>query len=657
MAAKTASAAVEEREPADREHATNGVAPAPDAVTAAAPKIPLEPPPALDETAEAAPPSIMAWRWRRIVARLAEAPVRLARLDALIVIALFLAALPVRWDAARGDLWLDEAAYALASVRGFEANRWDAPNPSAADPENQLVALRHFHPPLTIHLLRLASFWGTDGRTLRAPFVMVGGLTVVLVYLCALSLLSARRRRDGVPTPTNGLLSRWAALLAAIVVLFTPAQIRAGSHALPWGLITLWLLGVAWTLLKYDETRRARWLVGMSGALGGMFVTSEYLLPTLLAVACAAPFLFWHDVRGPAASSTRRWHLGAALGAGGVVFLAIGLALWPSGLTGGTVTMLRHYIAMADDAWPVEVGGRLYERAPKWAYAFWYARDYLPYLVLYALGALAALNLLTRRHLGAGGAGLLAFTSVILLVAHKSHIIGPEYLAHALPLLTILGGLFFQRAVVAATSVHRLLALPVAAGLTLFVACGVIPHRAPVPLSGMEPRSDRERWPHAARFLAERWRPGDRILAPQYAQAGRWYLLYGAGVPASEWQVEALPERAARAKLFGELITGVYRYVVVGSTFSDYPTVDNSIRHLLRRWPVVWRSDEGGTGPSRLVIYELPPVIAAPRPAARRTPPPKPAPPAPARPARESAYDDLPDDLIELLHLPFFSDP
>src|SRR4051794_38879234 len=44
---------------------------------------------------------------------------------------------------ARGDLYSDEADYALASVTGFEANRWDQSD-SPKEPD-RLVAARHFH--------------------------------------------------------------------------------------------------------------------------------------------------------------------------------------------------------------------------------------------------------------------------------------------------------------------------------------------------------------------------------------------------------------------------------------------------------------------------------------------------------------------------------
>jgi hypothetical protein len=304
-----------------------------------------------------------------------------------------------------------------------------------------------------------------------------------------------------------------------------------------------------------------------------MFATSEYLLPTLVAVACAAPWVFWRDLTGgrggDASNRTARWwRIGVGLLTGGALFLAVGWALWPAGLTGGALRMLGHYMAMADDVWPVEVDGRMYDHAPKWAYLFWYARDYGPYLALYAAGVAAALVLLARRRLPVHVGALLAFSAVIVAVAHASHIIGPEYLAHALPLLTLVGGLFL---ILAAGAERRWLAVPALVGLT-FASALVVTHQPAEPLSGMEPGAQQARWPHAARFLAGRWRSGDQMLAPQYAVVGRWYLLYSpdghAGI--REWQIEGLPERNAGKHILDKLYAGRYRFIAVGNSFMDW---------------------------------------------------------------------------------------
>ncbi len=571
---------------------------------------PVEPPPtpAFTTAAPAAPSQAPAIDRTLELKRAPNRPT--LWLDALLALLLFLAALPLRWDAARGDLWLDEASYAMAGARGFEANRWDISD-TASEPE-KLIRLRHYHPPLTAQLMGLASSgWGKLDRTLRAPFMVAGGLTVVLTYLCGLSLF---RRSEGLPAQsrkphpptfweqlsrfTLGMVPRWAALFCAVVVLFTPPQVRASSHALPWALITLWLMALLWTLLRYAETRRTGWLIAAFGTLGGMYVTSEYLLPTLLAAGVAAPFLFWRDFK---AKDRVRWRRIAEAFAFGIsLFVLVALVLWPAGLTGGTLTMLRHYMEMADDHWPVVIQGQAYDRAPKWAYLYWYFHEYLPYLIFYALGLGTALVLIVQRKLGTKGAVLLAFTAVILFVAHASHIIGPEYLAHVLPMLTLIGGLFLTHVL----SSHRPLAvLPGIALLT--IACGFIARHVPsVPLSGMEPKAQQSRWPKAARFIKAHWKTGDKIIASQYAIAARWYLVHREGIPPYEGQVEGLPEQEAKEIIVRNVREGVYRYVVVGNSFMDWTPVNNHIRWTLRDWPLVWRSEENDAARSRLLIYE-----------------------------------------------------
>lgn len=514
--------------------------------------------------------------------------------DAAVVFALFLAALPLRWSYARGDFWLDEADYAAAAVRGFDANRWDRPD-SPADP-GKLVRLRHFHPPLVSHLMALAMRWGREDRILRAPFVIAGALTVSLLYLCGLSLFSQVGFRA--PPAANGgrrgFAARVVAIACAMVLLGTPAHLRASSHALPWALITLWLVALLWTLLKLTETGRARWLAAVGLILGLLFATSEYAVPAAIAVLLALPFAAWPTIR-----DRRKWKaLAVSLVVGAIIFLAVAWLLWPAGLCGGMAAMLRHYAQMRGDPWPVTIRGVSYERAPKTAYLLWYWDFFKPFFLFYALGAMGALAYVFAWRGRRALFSTLAYTAVILAVAHASHIIGPEYLVHALPLLALLGGLFFMVVAEAHWLIGSLLAL---------AAAGLVGSRFdPSILAGMDPRSLQPRWPSAAEFIALRWKPGDRMLAPSYGGPGRWYVLYAGGVRAKDWQVQGLPAPGERAsvRLLGDLRRGLYRFVAVGSTFSDRPGLDSRITGELARWNVVWQSDEGGTGPSRLTIYE-----------------------------------------------------
>jgi len=523
-------------------------------------------------------------------------------LDLLLALILFGAALPPRFAATQGDLWLDEADYALAAVRGFQAQRWDA-SESPDDPD-KLIRLRHYHPPMVAYMAALALYWGTDERALRVPAVLAGGLSVMLVYLCGLTLFSRRVSQGGGQATSASfplfIPARLAALACAVIMIFAPPHLRASSHALPWSFITLGLLLLLWTLLKYAETRRAGWIVGAGAALGGLFVTSEVFFPALLGAVCAMPFLFLPDV----IAADRRKHLLKATAAGLLAFLLLAAALWPAGLQGHSLRMLWHYVAMADDPWPVNLQGTLYERAPKWAYLFWYWHLYRPYLIFYALGAAALLVYAARRRLTAATGTLAALTAVLLFSAHKAHIIGPEYLAHVLPFLALIGGLFLA----AVSRWNRLLGLAAAVAACAWIAL----HTEYRFLNGMDPRARIPRWADAARFLAQRWQPGDRIVAPAYGSVARWYLLHVAGVPVQEWQVQGLPaDDLVDDSLVWDIRTGVFRFVAVGSTFSDRPWLDNRIRRLLQTWPVIWQSNERGTGPCRLRIYERPMRLAS----------------------------------------------
>jgi hypothetical protein len=543
--------------------------------------------------------------------------------DVLLVLALFLAALPLRWEGTRGDFWLDEADYARAAALGVQANRWDlAENPG--DPD-KIVRLRHYHPPGVAFAIQAGMRFGTEDRVLRLPFVAAGAATVSLVYLAGLSLfsLAPTRRRDdpGPSAPAPPRPSKWThvtpraiAVLCAAVLIISPAHVRASSHALPWAFITLWLVGLFWAFLRYGESRKPVWLAVLGLLMALLYATSEYFLVTVLALICAAPFLLWPVVREKALRLPTLLGLAAAL----VVFFAVAWTAWPAGLSGGTMKMLNHYVEMADDPWPVKLNGVSYQRAPKWAYAHWYWHLYRPYFVWYVLGGAAFLWLALTRRLRPGQWAAATLTGVVMLAAHKSHIIGPEYLSHALPLLTLWGGLFFA-AVAGIRAAPGLLAAVVATALVFL-------YRPPEDLSGMHARSRHPRWEAAARFIARRWRPNDSALVPPFGAVGTWYLRHRAGIPAEDWQVQSWPPRQATPRMIEDVRSGVYRWVVVGNTFQDYPFMDNTLRQIIAKWPVVYRSDEGGTGPSRLVVYERPRGVS------RLAPLPLPGAPARLRP-------------------------
>ena len=218
-----------------------------------------------------------------------EAPVkpaaivrRLWWLDLLVFAALVVVSAVGFYGHAVGDLYSDEADYALASVYGFEANRWDRSD-SPKEPD-RLVARRHYHAPLTADLIALAHRFGADDRTIRMPFIVAGGLSVGMVYLCGLALFDRRRE---------------VAVGCALLVAISPAVVRMASHALPWSPIILELLALLWCMAEYARSRHWGWIAGFGAALGLLFVTSEMFFVAVPATVLALPFLVWPALRMP----------------------------------------------------------------------------------------------------------------------------------------------------------------------------------------------------------------------------------------------------------------------------------------------------------------------------------------------------------------------
>ncbi len=495
-------------------------------------------------------------------------------LDLALMLLLTLGAVPIRLANTTGDLWFDEADYAHAGVKGFEVNRWDRstnPNQPLA-----LIVQRHYHPPMNSYVLGIARRWGADERTLRIPFVIAGALIVGFTYLCGVVLFRGRRE---------------LAIGVGLLVLFTPMQIRAGSHAIPWALITLNLMVILWLCLKHSETRRPQWMLGIGLGLGVLFAVSEIFLPTLLVMACLMPILIFPEVRDPAQRKQILLYAGAGVG----VLLLTASVLWPAGLRGSTLTMLRHYMEVSTQS--VEhatIGGKVYERAPKWAYLYWYWRDYRPYLILYMAGFAVIPLLLLYKRFTREMVVVVLTTLLFLAVAHKAHIIGPQYLAHCLPLLSLVAGL----ALYGVSLLWRPLPFALMVGLGFWVT-GQQKTKFIEDELAMTPRTAQ-----AANYLKTVWKQGDRLLiTTQQPTVLRWYLREVAQVPIVDEDILATPSAKKMPLMVANLTQGKIRFVAVANTF-DPPRISPEIKGCIAHWKKVYQSVERGGETSRFTLYE-----------------------------------------------------
>ncbi len=528
------------------------------------------------EETEISPPSSSSVRPRKTQ--------RLLWLDAVLFLVLFLAALPLRFSLTQGDLWGDEADYAIASQSSFGNNRWDR-SPDPKQPELQ-VRLRHYHAPLTVYLAGIGAREGDRSeRSIRTPAVIAGALTVGVVYLCGIPLFGGRRE---------------LALGCALMTLVTPMHLRASSHALPWAYITLLLMTLLWTLLAFAESRRPVWVFGSIVTLSGLFLLSEFLFPTLLAVALAAPVIFARRIW----TKEQKREIGRAAGAGGGVLLLLGVLLWPAGLLGGAFRMLFHYTGLRNIIYPVNIGNTIFNTAPKWAYFYWYYFDYKPYFCLYAAGTMVLIGLAVARRLTRPMGVLAVYTLLFLGVAHKAHIIGPEYLVHCLPMLSLVSGFIFYGLSLVWRPAGGAAFLPIC--LYLF-GWQTTPVRREIETKARVPR-----WPGALKVLKPIWKPGDKLLVgPQTVNVVIWYLKWAGGLPLRDGQIGQLPPKAFAPATRERIEGGYYRFLVVSSAFSATPHLSDDLQAVLRRWKVIHRSAEP-EGLTQLTIYEYPGKTSAP---------------------------------------------
>ena len=547
-------------------------------------------------------------------------------LDLALIVVLFCASVSVFARYTHGDLWLDEADYAVAGTHSTHDNRWDRSD--KPDQPELLIRLRHYHAPATALILQLAHRFGSDDETLRFPFVLAGAASVIMIYLCGCALFGPRRE---------------IAFACALLTILTPANIRMASHAVPWSFIILELLILLYTTLQLTRTRNGLWLIAIGMGMGLLFVTSETFFVVCAVLAIVLPLTLLPEIveqlrrrgiikpaeaqREPAKLMSRGSLVKGTAGAV-LAFLAVAVAFWPAGLKGHCITMLRHYIEMRhSESFAVNIGNQVYKIAPKWSYLYWYFFDYRPFFLCYAVGFIVLLlvailqfrtvlevpasqpdNVSSTKSEGiadwvrlpTGSYALLLFTLVLLAAAHRAHIIGPEYLAHCLPFLALCAGCVVQLISRRSISVGF---------VVLLVAGGVFlrwrPSRA---LPGMEPRTQISRWKPTATAIAARWQPLDRILlGPQSPNVAYWYLHEWAHIPMHDWQVGQFTLSGPGPNFLRNIANGKYRYIVVSSQFEDnvINAVDKRTMQLLQgsHWETFMRSDEHRMGPSRLTVF------------------------------------------------------
>ncbi len=502
-------------------------------------------------------------------------------IDIILFLLLTFAAYPARIQNAKGDLWGDEGDYALASVRSFHAHRWDLSD----DPNKplDLIELRHYHPPLLSYILKIAHHYGTQEQNLRLPFVLAGCISVGLTYLCGVTLFGGRRE---------------IAIGAALLALLMPIHIRSSAHAIPWPFIGLFFISITWTLLKYVETKCAAWLTETVTVLGLLFTHSEMFYPALVMVALTLPLLFLPDIREKKTCTD----ILKAVGIGIVISLVLIGVLWPVGPIGGSFRMLTHYIGVSKEQIPVVLSGVMYPVAPKWAYIFWLWRDYKPYAILYSGGFVGAILLLVFRK-GSRQLGIVVVACLLLIaVAHRAHIIGPEYLAHITPFLALIVGLGFQAVI--------MLWRPLG-WVVMIYCCGAALYWKPdLQSSNIDPRTLDSRWPAASAYLKQHWKPGDNlVIGPQTVGVGRWYIRYVAGIDADDAHILPLQVIKPGRKMMSKIASGQIRYIQISSVFVDRPEIDPILMPVMKRWNLVYRSNEGSDYYPRMRLYEVPAEI------------------------------------------------
>ena len=230
---------------------------------------------------------------------------RRGRTDVLVVVLLVAVAAAVRVPAlAPSSLWLDDAWAALV----VRAHGW-----------HDLALVAVTAPGWTVGLAGWLGLTGLSSLAAQAPAFVAGVLGPGLCYLVGLRLR----------------LSRWAAVLAAALLLSSPIHIIYSTRVKPYTIDAVLVLAVLWVAapLLTDPDRARRWGALVAVAALGTVVSAPVAVAMAAAVA-AGVVAGWRAGRG----------LRSALAAGGA-YLVFGLVWWRLVLAPQVADGLRDYWA------------------------------------------------------------------------------------------------------------------------------------------------------------------------------------------------------------------------------------------------------------------------------------------------------------------------
>jgi hypothetical protein len=344
--------------------------------------------------------------------------------------------MPVSFD-------IDEADYMYSLEKGFAANYFDRntlPFPSFVKvglskgrqkgtttelssmirSSDDIFMYRHFHGPFYFYYMMLGEkIFGTNERAVRS-------ITLVLLFLCSVIALAGCLFLSG---PTG----RLGALLAALLILFSPSLFFTTSLVSPHGMYVLLSLISLFLMAKAVATKKEAYFILSMVTIALAFVTLEYAFLLLLCWFVSTGTVFLMD----RAAFPHPWKF---IIRSLCIYGLVTVVLWPASIL--KLSLVKGYVFLA---YFVIVRGHVYTSTP--LLQFWWNRIYgspVEYSVL-ALGTILAVYCIFKRKK----------TALVPFVAYVIFIFLLE-LRHIAPVPTYVSSLVAAGFVAAGMSVSEL---------------------------------------------------------------------------------------------------------------------------------------------------------------------------------------------------------
>ncbi len=361
---------------------------------------------------------------------------KLNKSDCILMLFLLTFSLALRLPYTDTPLSPDGAEYIKAAEMGFFANYLDKGTLGIKDtikyylgignidydPDKDVLRLRHQHPPLLIYLICLfVHFFGFSEVIMRAPSILFGSLTPVLLYVASLLVFDKNKRYIG--------------FMSGFILAITPVHVYASKVASWHAMFTFFVLATIFSFVYSLKKENNKWLYITFVLLAISYLTLELALGVLISLILSLILIKnkWIQI------SKKGLFVSKTLILAPVLSFFVFVALWPAGIVNIFKNHAYFFIHKMVGS-PTLFMGQVSNHLPWWTYIYWSFTQFTSLFLIFGFSLIFSSYLFFTKKLDKRYLPIL-LCLLVLLSMTMFHPRKLHYLSSTLPLFSLLSAI------------------------------------------------------------------------------------------------------------------------------------------------------------------------------------------------------------------------